>query len=80
VLNRAGVPADRMSIAGYGDQQPVVQNGPRGAEANRRVEIYLVPMPQGRSVPAPAAAPAPEAGPVVPMDQPAPAEGPEMFK
>lgn len=43
VLRDSGVAGDRLIIAGRGDTQPVVSNqGPRGAEANRRVEIYLV--------------------------------------
>ncbi|MEM8783049.1 MAG: OmpA family protein [Planctomycetota bacterium] len=79
VLNAAGVPAARMSIAGYGENQPVVSNGPRGAEANRRVEIFLVP----RNEPV-AATPAPSAqpGPVEAMTAPAPSEddNPALFK
>lgn len=43
VLQSAGVQPNRMSVAGYGEYRPIVANGPRGAEANRRVEIYLVP-------------------------------------
>lgn len=47
VLRDSGVAGDRLIIAGRADTQPVVSNqGPRGtqggAEANRRVEIYLV--------------------------------------
>ncbi len=79
-LNTAGVPAGRMSIAGYGQQRPIAPNNPNGTEANRRVEIFLVPMP-GRTVAAVEDAPAPDtAGAVVPMDNPAPAESPAMFK
>ncbi|MEM1097723.1 MAG: OmpA family protein [Planctomycetota bacterium] len=78
VLNGAGVPASRMSIAGYGENQPVVANGDRGAEANRRVEIFLVPATE----PVAATSPASEPGPVEPMDAPAPSEddNPAMFK
>ena len=43
-LRNAGVPESRMSILGYGQQRPVVANGPKGAEANRRVELFLVPI------------------------------------
>lgn len=43
-LRAAGIPEARMSIAGYGQQRPVAQNGPKGSEANRRVELFLVPM------------------------------------
>ena len=41
VLADNGVPRGRMSVSGYGDTQPVVSNGPRGAEENRRVELFL---------------------------------------
>lgn len=44
VLESAGITAQRTSVAGYGPYRPIVPNGPRGAEENRRVEIYLVPM------------------------------------
>jgi chemotaxis protein MotB len=39
----AGIPETRMSVAGYGEFQPVAENGAKGAEANRRVEVFLVP-------------------------------------
>ncbi len=42
VLERAGVMPERMSVAGYGEYRPLVPNGPKGAETNRRVEIYMV--------------------------------------
>ncbi len=43
VLGKAGVPQNRMSVAGYGEHQPVVANpAAGGAEANRRVELFLV--------------------------------------
>ncbi|MEM1445372.1 MAG: OmpA family protein [Planctomycetota bacterium] len=76
VLNAAGVPSSRMSIAGYGEHQPVVANGQRGAEANRRVEIFLVPASE------PVAAAPSEPGRVEPMAAPAPSEeeNPAMFK
>lgn len=34
----------RIQVAGYGPYRPVVQNGPRGAAENRRVEIFIVPL------------------------------------
>ncbi len=43
VLAGAGVPEVRIGVAGYGQNRPVVPNGPRGAAQNRRVEIFLVP-------------------------------------
>ena len=42
VLEKSGVPAVRMGVAGYGEYRPLTPNGPSGAEANRRVEIFLV--------------------------------------
>ncbi|MFM7806834.1 MAG: flagellar motor protein MotB [Planctomycetota bacterium] len=65
-----GVSANRMQIAGYGEFRPIVPNGPNGAAANRRVEIYLTPLtvavaPTGNPVDAAAgrkAAPAPVKG------------------
>lgn len=44
VLDKAGVAPVRMAVSGYSHYRPVVANGPGGAEANRRVEIYLVSM------------------------------------
>ena len=73
-FRNAGIEEDRMSVAGYGEFRPVEPNGPKGSEANRRVEIYLVPMPSvggAESAPA-AAAPAAPAETVVPMSTPAP--------
>lgn len=43
-LQSDGVPPVRTSVAGYGQYRPIVANGRLGAEKNRRVEIYLVPM------------------------------------
>lgn len=44
-LVRSGLEATRVQVAGYGEYRPVVANERRGAAANRRVEIYLTPMP-----------------------------------
>jgi chemotaxis protein MotB len=44
VLEKAGVSPQRLSVAGYGKYRPIAPNGLKGAEANRRVEIYLVEM------------------------------------
>ena len=42
-LARAGVPNERLGVMGYGEHRPAVPNPSRGgAEANRRVEIFLV--------------------------------------
>lgn len=43
VLESAGVPAVKTGVAGYGQYRPVVANSSKGAEPNRRVEIFLLP-------------------------------------
>lgn len=70
VLGKAGVASTRLGVAGYGEFRPIVPNGPKGAQVNRRVEIYLVPMsnddvsveaePAARSTPVPTASLTPE--------------------
>ena len=54
----------RGQVAGYGEYRPIVPNAAKGgAEQNRRVEIFLVPMPDHLTpVDAPAAANAERAG------------------
>lgn len=48
-LQRSGVPAERILVAGWGQYRPRVQNTPTGnTPENRRVEIFLVP-PTGNS-------------------------------
>jgi chemotaxis protein MotB len=42
-----GVEAVRMQVAGYGPYRPVVPHRTGGTAENRRVEIFLVPMPTG---------------------------------
>ena len=70
-LQGSGVPAERTSVAGYGEYRPIVPNQTignraRGAGANRRVEIFLVAT---RALP-PAPEPAePEAEPVGGTDE-----------
>jgi chemotaxis protein MotB len=42
-LQSAGLPGDRVLVAGWGEYRPAVPNNPRGGTAaNRRVEIFLV--------------------------------------
>ena len=54
-LVSAGVESARIQVAGYGEFRPIVPNGPKGAAANRRVELLVVPMrPAGRPAPIPA--------------------------
>ncbi len=43
-LVAASVAPGRVQVAGYGEFRPIVQNGPKGAAQNRRVELLLVPM------------------------------------
>jgi len=62
-LNGDGVSANRFMVAGYGEFRPIVANGARGAEANRRVELFLVPM---TAVATSDASPTPRATPVAP--------------
>ncbi len=75
VLGKAGVPSTRMSVAGYGEFHPVVPNTATGAEANRRVELYLVAMSSAGSADeaaaeAPGQPDAPAAGPTPDITQP----------
>ncbi len=41
----AGLEASRIEVAGNGEFRPIVPNGPKGAAENRRVEIFVGPMP-----------------------------------
>jgi chemotaxis protein MotB len=51
-----GVAATRIQVAGYGEYRPIVANGPKGAQANRRVEIFLAPMPNDMAIGVPSSA------------------------
>ena len=42
----AGVTPARIQAAGYGEYRPLVPNRSGGTKENRRVEIFLVPMPE----------------------------------
>lgn len=78
VMEKSGVAPMRLSVAGYGQYRPVVTNGPKGAEANRRVEIFLVRNTAGSAATAaalPAPAPTPKAAAV-----PTVKEDPAQFK
>jgi chemotaxis protein MotB len=72
VLAKAGVPSTRMSVSGYGEYRPIVPNTRGGAEANRRVELYLVAMTPAATEPATAAAPAATEPAAEPPAQPEP--------
>ena len=67
-----GVAGDRLTVMGYGERNPVADNGTSdGRELNRRVELKVT---EGGA----AAAPAAEAAPVeevAPAEEPAPVEG-----
>lgn len=60
-----GVAGNRFEVAGYGEYRPVVANGARGAEQNRRVEVFLtpllIPLADVKPAPAPSASAAPAA-------------------
>jgi len=60
-LTQAGVEPVRIQVAGYGEYRPIVPNNPDpkvGTPENRRVEIFLVPMPVMQSEPTPTSTPA----------------------
>lgn len=44
-LVNANIDAVRIQVAGYGEHRPAVPNRTGGTPENRRVEIYLTPMP-----------------------------------
>ncbi|MEM6750360.1 MAG: OmpA family protein [Planctomycetota bacterium] len=81
VLEKRGISQSRMSIAGYGEHQPIVPNGANGAEANRRVEIFLRPRSKPVAAP-PVEADAPAGGGEVRAAPAAPAapDDPAAFK
>lgn len=57
-LTQAGVEPVRIQVAGYGEHRPIVPNNPdpkEGTPENRRVEIFLVPMPVLGAEPTPTA-------------------------
>jgi chemotaxis protein MotB len=43
-LVAAGVDPARIQVAGYGEFRPISANGAKGAAANRRVELVMVPL------------------------------------
>lgn len=49
LLVTAGLPAQRVGVAGWGENRPVVAPTPQGEAANRRVEIMLRPDTSGQS-------------------------------
>ncbi|QDU70869.1 OmpA family protein [Mucisphaera calidilacus] len=50
-LEKAGVPASRIGVAGYGPYRPLEENAADGSAANRRVEIMLVPISETPGTP-----------------------------
>jgi chemotaxis protein MotB len=48
-LRIAGIEAERIMVAGYGEWRPLVPNGSKGAARNRRVEIFLAPLPDAEA-------------------------------
>lgn len=75
VLTQSGLQATRLEVAGRGEYQPIVANGARGAEANRRVDIFLVNT--NRSV---AVAPAGAGNAAVVVPERVEEDNPESFK
>lgn len=90
VLSENGVPQERMSVSGYGQMQPVEPNGPRGSEANRRVELFLSPQSAAVSNLGSEAGGADfsssevlsesDTGGIVPLSAPPAADSPALFK
>lgn len=71
VLEGAGLPAGKTSVAGYGEYRPIAANGAKGNRVNRRVDIYLVAA--AADVPAPVM----DEAPMIEVPEPeAPAEEP----
>ncbi len=82
VIRSSGVSANRFMVGGYGEYRPVVPNGARGAEANRRVEIFLVASTAGAAAVDSAQSPpvAPPMQDEAPRRTPTADEPPVMFK
>lgn len=48
VLLDSGVPPEKISVAGYAMYKPVADNGKKGNNANRRVDIVFLPEPNAQ--------------------------------
>ncbi len=46
ILVEQGVNPKHVMVAGFGENRPLIDNEPGGTQANRRVEIFLAPMPE----------------------------------
>jgi len=81
-LEKAGQSPARMQVAGYGEYRPVVPNTRTGAEANRRVEIYLTPLVDAGEAPPPTPSAPSSSLPTTEdvSEQTSPSEPPAMFK
>ena len=60
VIVDGGTAENRVEVAGRGETQPIVANGNDGAQANRRVEIFIVEAAGPRTAPAPTPQPVDE--------------------
>ncbi|MEX2215746.1 MAG: OmpA family protein [Phycisphaeraceae bacterium] len=74
IFTKSQVSPSRLEIAGRGEFQPIVANGPKGSEGNRRVEIFLFPMAGAGPV-----ASGPEVAPI-PVNPAKAGEDPAQFK
>lgn len=80
VLVAAGVGNPRILVAGAGEYRPIAPNAARtGNQANRRVEIYLVPMPASVAAAAQAAPAVAAPQQAQPVEQPTRRE-PDVLK
>ncbi len=68
-LMTSGVSSGRFQVAGYGEYRPIVPNPAKGgAQQNRRVEIFLLPMPDHVPTSTPASATANVPTPAAPEE------------
>ena len=50
LVEKHGISADRLSAAGYAQFHPVASNGSaKGRQANRRVDVVILPVPSGHA-------------------------------
>lgn len=74
VLQKSGVPAVRLGVAGYGEFRPIAPNDRKGNETNRRVEIYIVPTTETGVAITPSPLETSSAPAAITVSEPAPSE------